>query len=81
MPRLAGRLPPGWGWWAIFSAIIVALAIGLSSPFGGSAFLGFSPVQWGGVAIFVLGGVILVTLGVGRIRERLPRAFGRIDDR
>lgn len=76
MPRLAGRLPPGWGWWAIFGAIIVAVAIALYPPLGDPSFLGFRPVQWGGVAIFVLGGVILLTRGVGRIRERMPRAFG-----
>lgn len=75
------RLPSGWGWWAIFSAIIMAVAIGLSSPFGNGVFLGFGPLQWGGVAIFGLGGAIMVTRGVGRIREWLPKAFGSIGGR
>lgn len=74
-------LPSGWGWWAVFSAIILGVAVGLYPGFGDPSFLGFGPVQWGGVAIFVLGGAIMVTRGVGRIRERMSRAFGPIGRR
>ena len=74
-------LPTGWGWWAIFGAIIAGVVMGLYPPFGNPSLLGLHPVQWGALAILVLGGVILLSRGTSRIRERLPKAFGRVGGR